>query len=230
MTTKDQIIQILSPKIEKYLNYSVNDLKKILGIKSTAKSINSLIISKIIDLKELDLDTTLFLKKYTIFKTVNLGLNNRLVESMSFPSIDYYDMVKNDWLNSSVYKYFSTKTIVIFIFKKTDDDSKFIGVNYLKLGVDDLQEVFLVWEKVKNMINNDTVVIGGKNGFSVENFPKKEDNSVTHIRPHDRTSSEGRVLLPNGRRIINYCFWLNNSFIEKKISEGDYNEIEYRSI
>jgi hypothetical protein len=116
MTTKEQIIQILSPKIEKYLNYSVNDLKKILGIKSTAKSINSLIISKIIDLKELDLDTTLFLKKYTIFKTVNLNNNDKLAESMSFPSIDYYDMVKNDWLNSSVYKYFSTKTIVIFIY------------------------------------------------------------------------------------------------------------------
>jgi hypothetical protein len=221
MTTKEQILEILNPKIKRYLNYSVDDLKKILEIKSTAKNINSLIISKVIDLTELDNDTAQFLSKNTIFKTINLNTNDKLVESMSFPAIDYYDMVKNDWLNSSVYKYFSTKTIVIFIFKKTDDDSKFLGVKYLNLSSDELNEVFLVWEKVKNMVNNNALIIGGKNGFSVENFPKKEDNLVTHIRPHDQSSLEGRILLPNGKRIINYCFWLNNSFIEKKLNEGD---------
>lgn len=218
MTNLEKIINTLNPKIEKYLNYTVSDLKKIFSIKSTAKNINSMIISKIIDLKELDLETTLFLKKYTVFKTVNLNPTNKLTESMSFPSIDYYDMVKNDWHNSSVYKFFATKTIVIFVFKKVDDDSKLIGVKYLNLSNEEIHQIFLIWEKVKNMINNDSLIIGGKNGFSVENFPKKEDNQVTHIRPHDQNTTEGRVLLPNGKRIINYCFWLNNTFIESKVT------------
>jgi hypothetical protein len=224
VTNREKIISILDPKIKRYLNYSVEDLKKVFEIKSNAKSINYLIISKIIDLKEMDLETALFLKKFTVFKTVCLNEKDKLVESMSFPAIDYYDMVKNDWLNSAVYKYFSTKTIVIFVFKKNRNDIKFVDAKYLNLSQDELNEIFLVWEKVKNMIINDTIIIGGKNGFSVENFPKKEDNPITHIRPHDQNTSEGRVLLPNGKRIINYCFWLNNSFIEKKILEERENE------
>jgi len=56
------------------------------------------------------------------------------------------------------------------------------------------------------MISNNLLEIGGKNGFSVENFPKKDDSSIVHVRPHDTNSSEGKVLLPNGQRIMNYCF------------------------
>lgn len=220
MTNEEKIYDILHSRIIKYINFTVSDLKKIFDIKSKAKSINSLIISKIIDLSEIDLETTLFLKKYTVFKTVSLTTNEKLIESMSFPAIDYYDMVKNDWRNSALYNYFSTKTIVVFVFQKEENDSRLINVKYLKLNEEELHQIFLVWEKVKNMVNNDMLIIGGKNGFSVENFPKKEDNAITHIRPHDQNSSDGRVLLPNGKRIINYCFWLNNNFVESKINEG----------
>lgn len=213
------VIDILNPKIKKFFNKTVSELKSVFNIKTKAKSINFMIISKMINLPELEYETILFLKKHVIFKTVSLNGDCKLVESMSFPFIDYYDMLKNDWYNSSVFKYFSTKTIVIFIFKKEDDDSRFIGVKYLNLSEKELNQIFLIWEKVKNMLINDTFIIGGKHGYSVENFPKKEDNSVTHIRPHDRTSSEGRVLLPNGKRIMNYCFWLNNTFLEKKINK-----------
>jgi len=224
MNHKEKIIEILDSKISNYLNETALDLKNKFGIKSTAKSINSMIISRIIELNELSIETTMFLKKHAVFKTATVNQKNKLVESMSFPSIDYYDMQKNDWINSSVYKYFSTKVIVIFVFKKEETDSRLIDVVYLELSDFEINEIFLIWEKVKNMVNNDTLIIGGKSGFSVENFPRKEENQVTHIRPHDQNSSEGRVLLPNGKRIINYCFWLNNNFLETKlIREGKLN-------
>ncbi|HHX67948.1 MAG TPA: hypothetical protein GX708_07840 [Gallicola sp.] len=219
MTNRDKVINIINPIVQRYLNYSVAKLKEVFDIKSKAKSINSLIISKLINLEGLDIESTLFLKKFAVFKTVNLSPNNKLVESMSFPSIDYYDMIKNEWHKSSVFKYFSTKTIVIFVFKKEENDARLIKVKYLNLSNDELKEISSVWEKVKYLVINDKLIIGGKHGFSVENFPKKENNYVAHIRPHDRNAMEGRVLLPNGKRIINYCFWLNNTFLQSKINE-----------
>lgn len=217
MNIKDKVNDILKPKIDRYINYSIDDLKVLFKINSKAKNINHLIISKMIDLTELDNETVLFLKKHSVFKTVNVQEDNKVKESMSFPSIDYFNMIKNDWENSAVYKYFSSRVIVIFIFKTVDNIPKFMGAIYLLLSNDELAKIFLVWKKVKNMVINNELVLGGQHGFSVENFPKKNENLVTHIRPHDRDTTEGRVLLPNGKRIINYCFWLNNTFIENKI-------------
>lgn len=220
MNIKDKVNDILESKIDRYINYSIDDLKLLFKINSNAKNINSLIISKIIDLTELDNETVLFLRKHAVFKTVKLKENNKLTESMSFPSIDYFNMIKNDWKNSAIYKYFSSKVIVIFVFKNKGEITTFIGVMYLLLSEEELAQIFLVWDRVKNMIINDELILGGKHGFSVNNFPKKNENLVAHVRPHDRDTSEGRVLLPNGKRIINYCFWLNNNFIENKIKEG----------
>lgn len=219
MDKRNEIIEKVNQKISRYLNYSVEDLKTILGIKSKAKSINYIIISKMLDLNDFDAETLVFLKNFSVIKTVNLTENNKVIESMSFPTIDYYDMINNNWESSAVYKYFSTRTIVIFIFKKINLDTKFIGVKYLNLSKNELEQIKIVWSSVKNMIKENKLKIGGKGGYSVENFPKKEDNPVTHIRPHDSNSLSGKVLLPNGERIIKYCFWLNNNFIEKKVKE-----------
>lgn len=220
MPERSKVIELLDYKIKPYINKTQSELKDILGIKSKAKNINNMIITKIIELKETALETALFFKKYSIFKTVNLEENDKLKEHMSFPSIDYYDMLKNSWLNSKTYKYFSSKTIVIFVFKKEENDTRLKGVKYLNLNDGELNKIFLLWKKVKNMIIKDEIIIGGAHGYSVENFPKRNENEVTHIRPHDQNSSQGRILLPNGKRIINYCFWLNNSFIESKLKEG----------
>jgi len=215
----NKVKEILNPKIERYLNYHVEDLKKLLDIKSNAKNLNSMIISKIIDLKDLDLDNLLLLKKYTVFKTVTLNDKDKVVESMSFPAINFYDIHLNEWSNSEVFKYFSTKIIVIFIFKKELNDSKFMGVKFLKLSDSELSQLGEVWNHVKELVNNNLLKIGGLHGYSVMNFPKKEENPIAHVRPKDQNSAKGRVLLPNGKYIMNYCFWLNNNFIDLKIKE-----------
>lgn len=217
-----RVKKILSPKIDRYRNYCADDLTQLLKVSSKAKNANSLIIAKMIDFSDIEYEDVLFLKAHTIFKTVNVGETGKVGQSMSFPTFDIYNMVKYDWQNSAVYNYFSKKIIVLFLFKTINGVKKFTGAQYLILSPEEMNEIFLVWEKTKNLIINDKLEIGGANGFSVMNFPGMADNPVTHIRPHDSSSSVGKVLLPNGKRIIRYSFWLNNSFIQQKIEEMEH--------
>ena len=216
----DSLKSLISTKFDSYRGMTVETIKRSLGIRSTCKNVNSMIVSKIIDLPSLDSEIVHAMKKTCAFKTVKVLANRTVKESMSFPAIDYFDMKRNDWKNSAVFEYFSSKTIILFVFLEVPDGVIFRGYMFLSLNSSELSAVFEVWEKVKHMLNNDAFIIGGANGFSVENFPKKKDNDVTHLRPHDVNSSVGSVLLPNGRRIMNYCFWLNNSFIEKRLKEA----------
>ncbi len=212
---KEKIQEIFQP----YYGLSTDCIKQKFQIKSSAKSINSIIISKIFDLPSLDLEVVKYMKDYFSFKTVCINDKNRVTESMSFPAINYYDMIKNDWENSITYKYFSSRLITIFTFRKNEDSTIFENVCFLELNSEELVHIGNVWRKVKDLIVSDSLVIGGKNNTSVENFPKKDENPIIHVRPHDNNTREGKVLLPNGSRIINYCFWLNNNFIEEKIKE-----------
>ncbi|MCL8210272.1 hypothetical protein [Spiroplasma attinicola] len=209
----------IKTRVEQFIDIDTEKLKVIFSIRSKAKNSNSMIILKMMNLTTLSLQELNYIKNFYVFKTVVLTEKNKVKESMSFPAINYFDMLKNDWCNSMVFKYFSLKTICLFVFQKQAGKQFFKKVVFLNLNSDEIHELFIIWEKVKNMVANNLLVIGGKNGFSVENFPKKEESSVVHIRPHDTNSNEGKVLLPNGKRIMNYCFWLNNNFIEKRIME-----------
>ncbi len=210
----------IQDRISEFKGLTITQLKEKFKINSTSKSLNSMLISRIVSLENIDIESLLFLKKHYVFKTVKVTAKNKVTESMSFPAIDYYDMLKHDWNNSNTYKYFSEKTFLLFIFKESENDSILIDFITLKFSKLDLSEIFLVWEKVKNMLINNTLIIGGKFGYSVENFPKKNENGLIHVRPHDNDSKVGKILLPDGRKIINYCFWLNNTFIENKINNG----------
>lgn len=215
---------LIKEKTKKFINIDTEELKRIFSIYSKAKNGNSMIILKMMSLQDISSQEFNYMKNFYVFKTVVLTEKNKVKESMSFPAINYFDMLKNDWKNSAVFKYFAFKTICLFIFQKKEDKQFFKKVIFLDLKSDELNDFFIIWEKIKNMISNNLLEIGGKNGFSVENFPKKDDSSIVHVRPHDTNSSEGKVLLPNGQRIMNYCFWLNNNFIEKKIMEVLKNE------
>ena len=76
------------------------------------------------------------------------------------------------------------------------------------------------------MLINDELEFGGLHKISVVNFPKKNMDSVFHVRPHDNNTQVAKVILPNGKYTINYCLWLNNDYIERKLKEkGIINDI-----
>ncbi|NCD06439.1 MAG: hypothetical protein EOL97_09990 [Spirochaetia bacterium] len=70
----------------------------------------------------------------------------------------------------------------------------------------DIDEAKLVWEKTKdNIINGD-----------FDNFPKLKDNTVSHVRPKGKNSSD--LIETEGFGLQKkYCFWLNKDYIEFQI-------------
>ena len=213
------IFDYISEKTRTFEGMLVKDIMTHYNIVSKAKSINFILISKMLNLANMDNNFNNMIKQSIVFKTVNI-CNNKVRESMSFPKIDFFNMLNNNWMNSDIYNEFGKKKIILFLFKKTQNNTIFLGYTFIVINKQDLYDIFLVWERVKYLVIENQLFIGGNNGFSVLNFPKKNESNVAHIRPHDTNSKEGKVLLPSGKRIINYCFWLNNTFIEKKLIDG----------
>jgi hypothetical protein len=48
-------------------------------------------------------------------------------------------------------------------------------------------------------------------------LPKIGDSYVAHVRPKARNAKD-KILTPQGNYQIKPCFWLNNSYIEKVIT------------
>lgn len=210
---KEELVERSKP----YIGMNQEQLKAEFGILSTAKSINSMIVNKMIDVERMHPELVKLFKERFVFKTVVTNKNGQVTQSMSFPAINYEDMITNNWEDSETYVYFVQKNICLFVFENTNGTITFSSLKFLQLTDVDIYNILLVWEKTKNLIINDKLILGGKYGYSVENFPSKSENNVAHIRPHDSDSQRGKVFLPNGKKTIKYCFWLNNKFIERKI-------------
>lgn len=56
------------------------------------------------------------------------------------------------------------------------------------------------------------------------NFPGLKENSVAHVRPHDRNSKDVFELpvadkLTGCKVYTKHCFWLNNKYLEKILND-----------
>ena len=59
-----------------------------------------------------------FIKANIAVKTIRLGENEAIRESMSFPPFKFKELVSKEWEDSDLYKYFSETSLLFIIFKK----------------------------------------------------------------------------------------------------------------
>jgi DNA mismatch repair protein MutH len=207
-------------KVKPFYGMTTNDLANKFGLTPTAKNLNERIIASILGISGRISDTTEFKKSGTICKTIRVEENDKIIESMSFPKIDFEDLTQSEWEDSDINQTFGQSRMLFVIFKNNGSEYVLSEVKFWAMPDQDLEEVHKVWKTARDLIVNDTIEVGGKHGFSVTNFPKSSDNPVSHIRPHDADLTKGKVELPNGKMIANYCFWLNNDYVAKQISNG----------
>jgi len=86
----------IKTRVEQFIDIDTEKLKVIFSIRSKAKNSNSMIILKMMNLTTLSLQELNYIKNFYVFKTVVLTEKNKVKESMSFPAISYFDMLKND--------------------------------------------------------------------------------------------------------------------------------------
>lgn len=160
-----------------------------------------------------------FEKANIVVKTIRIGRNNKIKESMSFPTFKFTELVKENWETSTFGNYLEQTRFLFVIYKYNENDELVLkGCQFWNMPYEDLQiEVRSVWERTVKVIREGIQIIE-KNGKRTNNLPNASDNRVCHVRPHGQNASD-TYPLPDGKEYTKQCFWLNNSYILSQIDK-----------
>lgn len=212
-TFEEYIIDKVSP----YYGMTQCELKTHFGVDSNAKSLNEILLARMLDVKGRIAYTEEFQKAGIIPKTIRVQRNGKIKESMSFPTFDFIALSQEEtWEESELYNYLApTKFMFVIFQERAAGEYVFDRVMFWNIPNDDLDEVQHVWERTVRTIREGVQLIQTSRGIS-NNLPKQTENPVAHVRPHGKDGTD-KLPLPDGRMMTKQCFWLNNTYIAEQI-------------
>lgn len=199
-----------------YLGLSTIQLLKVLNldININSKSINSIIINKIIGIKKSIENVDEFKKSGILPKTIRIEYNGNIKESMSFPTFKFNEIVNEAWEESEIFDLLYNKRFLFIVFKKNSLDEYILtNVKFWSISNTEIEQCRIVWERARQVIIDGVEIVEVGNR-TVNNLPKQKENSVMHVRPHAQNKND-TYELPDGRFLTKQCFWLNNTFIKE---------------
>lgn len=217
-TTQD-FEEYVEEKIESFRGYSVENLCKNFAIvkEKRPKNLEAMLAYRMLGIKGNHAEE--FEKANIVIKTIRIGRNNKIKESMSFPTFKFTELIKEKWETSTFGNYLDQTRFLFVIYKYNEKNELILkGCQFWNIPYKDLQvEVRSVWEKTVSVIKEGVQIIE-KNGKRMNNFPNASDNRVCHVRPHGQNALD-TYPLPDGREYTKQCFWLNNTYILSQIDK-----------
>lgn len=223
--TKDTFSQYVSEVVNKYKGKSQKELMKEFNIDSKAKNINSMLISRMFNVKSKLADTEEFQKANIIPKTIRIEENGRIKESISFPAFKYTELTKQNWEDCDLREQLETTKYMFFVFKKVHEEYIFKGIKLWNMPEIDIESsVMEMWKKTYNAVSTGNIVKSITNGIRKTNFPGMSENEVCHVRPHGRNAKDTAPLpvvdkLTGANKYTKHCFWINNSYIKNALKD-----------
>lgn len=216
---EDYVIQ----KIDRYRTYSVDELCAEFNVdaEKRPKNLEAMLAYRILGIRGNHAEE--FVKANIVVKTIRISKNNKIKESMSFPTFKFKELVQEDW-EDSVFGNYLRETRFLFVVYKFDesDTLRLRGCQFWNIPYQDLEtEVKTVWERTKRVLT-EGLQVTMENGVMRNNLPKISENRISHVRPH-AISAQDTYELPDGRQYPKQCFWLNSSYIYDQIKD----EIKY---
>lgn len=200
-------------KINIYRDYTVSDLceKFRVSVEKKPKNLEAMLAYRILGIKGNHAEE--FQKANIVVKTIRIGKNNKIKESMSFPTFRFKELVEEEWETSNFRTYLSETRFLFAVYKFDDQNElRLKGCQFWNIPYDDLEtEVQKVWRRTQQVLINGLQVVQ-RNGKNYNNFPNASENRVCHVRPHAQNAKDTDEL-PDGRQCPKHCFWLNNSYI-----------------
>lgn len=213
--------------VEKYKDFSVTNLSRILGVNVNAKNMMNVLIKKIINNGAPTVSALVDSEDITI-KTIRLDKYGKLKESMSFPVFRYCDITKETWETSSLCELFIHKLYAFAVFKVINKDFHLDKIILWQMPDDVLDNgVKPVWQKIKKCLETGNIVkYIDDNGRYFSYFPASSESPYVHVRPHARNRNDtfpspipdkltGLTCYPK------HSFWLNRSYVLKIISREE---------
>ena len=223
--TNDTFNEFVLNIIAKYTGKSQNELMKEFNIDTKAKNVNSMLISRMFNVKSKLSETEEFQKAKIIPKTIRIEENGRIKESISFPYFKYTEIVNQDWETSDLREELETTKYMFFIFKMENGEYIFKGIKLWNMPEIDIEtSVMEMWKKTYNTIKTGNIVKSIENGIRKTNFVGMSENNVCHVRPHGRNANDVCKLpvadkLTGATEYTKHCFWINNNYIRKIFNE-----------
>lgn len=223
--TEQTFDEFVNNVINKYKGKTQKELMDLFDIESSAKSINSIIVSRMFGIKGSLSETEEFMKANIVPKTVRIEENGRIKESMSFPAFKYTDLVNQEWETSELRENLESTKYLFFVFKMENNEYVFKGIklwNMPELIIDN--EVQSMWQKTVDIIKSGNIVKSISNGVRETNFPGVAQNKFCHVRPHARDAQDTIPLpvadkLTGATEYTKHCFWFNRNYLEEILEE-----------
>lgn len=211
--------EYLERRLRRYFGMTVNQLCEKFHMESRCKNLNEILLGKMLGLKGRLSKTEEFQKAGIVPKTIRLLKNGKPKEDMSFPPFKFMEIIKEEWETSKWHNYIGLTKFLFVVFRQNlSDEFVFDGIFLWNMPYEDLQEMRKVWEKTVKVIKEGIKIVH-KNGRDYNNFPKKTENPISHVRPH-ATKKTDTYPLPGGGSMEKQCFWLNGSYVKKIVDEN----------
>ena len=207
-------------KVKPYYGMTQLQLKERFGVETDAKSLNEILLARMLGVKGRIAHTEEFQKAGIVPKTIRVQKDGTIKESMSFPTFDFIELSKEEiWEESELYNYLApTKFLFVVFQEQQPGEYVFDRIQFWNIPNTDLEEVRKVWERTVRIIRNGVHLVQTPRGIC-NDLPKKTESPVAHVRPHGKDGKD-TLPLPDGRLMTKQCFWLNNTYIETQIKEG----------
>lgn len=217
--TVDSFEDYVVRTVNEYKGYSVEQLcdEFLVEYVRKPKNLEAMLAYRILGIKGNHAEE--FVKANIVVKSIRIGKNNKIKESMSFPTFRFKELIEEDWDNSTFGEYLRDTRFMFVVYKYDEDDVlRLRGCQFWNIPYQDLEvEVRSVWERTKQVLK-DGLQVNVVNGVNKNNFPKASENRVSHVRPHAQNAND-TYELPDGRMYPKQCFWLNNSYIYEQIND-----------
>ena len=210
---EDNFEDYVVEKINAYRDYTVESLCREFQIKfeRKPKNLEAILAYRMLGIKGNHAEE--FEKANIVVKTIRIGKNNTIKESMSFPTFKFKELIEEEWETSTFGTYLSETRFFFVVYKFDKNDMlRLKGCQFWNIPYTDLEnEVQKVWNRTKQVLI-DGLQIEHRNGKNYNNFPNASENPVCHVRPHAQNAQD-TYELPDGRQYPKQCFWLNNHYI-----------------
>ena len=215
----DSFEEYVVDKINEFCGYTVLDLcnKFEISFQKKIKNLEAIIAYRILGIKGNHAEE--FEKANIVLKTIRIGKNNKIKESMSFPTFKFTELIHEEWETSTFGTYLEQTRFLFVVYKfNLQNELVLRGCQFWNIPYRDLHvEVHNVWNRTKQVLK-EGLKITNRNGKNYSNLPGAAENPVCHVRPHAKNAKD-TYELPDGRQYPKQCFWLNNTYILSQLEK-----------
>ena len=202
--------QLIERKFSPYYGKTIAEVEKMLDVEfSQSKAMAYDVCKAILGIKSKKIAE--FEKAEIAIKTIRLEANGNLKEAMSFPNVNYKEIVhEHFWEDSALYEMFTQRFLFIIFRKpavKNDKQVRLEKVMFWTMPFEDLKQGKILWNDTRTKVE----------AGNYEHFMKSSENPVCHIRPKAQNAAD-TTEGAQGFQVKKMCYWLNREYVLRRIT------------